>query len=114
MTFGGRKFVSYNSSTELNRLLYMLYGKGDQICGFYNCKGDGRVFVGFHDNELYKVESIYDCADSQWMYDSVNFLITRDGHVGMHINTDMAIAMKQQIELSMRRRMNANDLLSGL
>lgn len=114
MTIGGRRFVSYNSSTELNRLLYMLYGKGDQICGLYNCRGEGSVFVGFPDNELYKVESIYDCADNQWMYDSVNFLITRDGHVGMHINTDAAIALKKQIELSMQRRMNANDLLSGL
>lgn len=92
----------------------MLIGKNDPLCGFYYPRVETGVYIGFPDNELYKVESIYDCADSQWMYDSVNFLITRDGHVGMHINTDVAITLKQQIEISMQRRMNANDLLSGL
>ena len=48
------------------------------------------------------------------MYDSVNFLITREGHVGTHINTDIAMALKQQIDLSIQRRRNANDLLAGL
>jgi len=114
MNIGGRKFVSYNSSSELWNLFFMLIGKNDPLCGFYYPRVETGVYIGFPDNELYKVESIYDCADSQWMYDSVNFLITRDGHVGMHINTDVAITLKQQIEISMQRRMNANDLLSGL
>lgn len=114
MNIGGRKFVSYTCSNEFHRLLYMLFGKGDPICGFYNCRGAGRVFVGYPSNELYKVEGIYDCADSQWMYDSVNFLITRDGHVGMHIKTDAAISLRKQVEQSMKRRENANDLLKGL
>lgn len=70
--------------------------------------------LGFPDNEVYKVEGIYDCAESQFMYDSVNFLITREGHVGTHINTDVAMALKQQIDLSIQRRRNANDLLAGL
>ena len=92
----------------------MLLGKNDPICSFYSRSGGMGVYVGFPDNTLYKVESIYDSADSQLMYDSVNFLISREGHMGLHINTDVAIALKQQIELSMQRRMNANDLLSGL
>ena len=114
MVIGGRRFASYNRTTDLSHLLFMLLGKNDPICGFYYRRGDTGVFFGFPDNELYKVESIYDCADSQLMYDSVNFLISREGHIGLHINTDVAIALKQQIELSMQRRMNAIDLLSGL
>ena len=114
MTIGGRRFVTYNSTSELNRLLFMLVGKKDPLCGFFNCTGKNRVYVGFPDNEVYKVEGIYDCAESQFMYDSVNFLITREGHVGTHINTDIAMALKQQIDLSIQRRRNANDLLAGL
>ncbi len=114
MTIGGRRFVTYNSTSELNRLLFMLVGKKDPLCGFFNCSGKNRVYVGFPDNEVYKVEGIYDCAESQFMYDSVNFLITREGHVGTHINTDAAVALKQQIDLSIQRRRNANDLLAGL
>ena len=114
MTIGGRRFVTYNSTSELNRVLFMLLGKNDPLCGFYNCSGRTEVFVGFPDNEVYKVESIYDCAESQFMYDSVNYLITREGHVGMHIRTEAAIALKQQIDMSIQRRRNANDLLAGL
>lgn len=114
MTIGGRRFVTYNSTSELNRLLFMLVGKKDPLCGFFNCSGKNRVYVGFPDNEVYKVEGIYDCAESQFMYDSVNFLITREGHVGTHINTDVAMALKQQIDLGIQRRRNANDLLAGL
>lgn len=114
MTIGGRKFASYNSTTELWNLLFMLIGKNDPICGFYYHSGSMGVYVGFPDNKLYKVESIRDCAESQLMYDSVNYLITRDGHIGTHINTDAAIVLKQQIELNKQRRMNANDLLAGL
>lgn len=72
------------------------------------------MYVGFPDDEVVKIESIYDCADNQFLYDSVNFLITRDGNIGMHINTDAAIALKQKIEASRQRRMNANELLTGL
>lgn len=114
MTIAGRRFVSYSSTSELNRLLFMLVGKNDPLCRFYYGCGGRNVFVGFPENEVYRVESIYDCADSQFVYDSVNFLITRDGHVGIHINTDAAVALKQEIEESMRRRMNANDMLAGL
>ena len=114
MVIGGRRFASYNRTTDLSHLLFMLLGKNDPICGFYYRRGYTGVFLGFPDNKLYKVESIYDCADSQLMYDSVNFLISREGHIGLHINTDVAIALKQQIELSMQRRMNENNLLSGL
>lgn len=114
MPINGRRFVTYNSTSELNRLLFMLVGKKDPLCGFFNCSGKNRVYVGFPDNEVYKVEGIYDCAESQFMYDSVNFLITREGHVGTHINTDVAMALKQQIDLSIQRRRNANDLLAGL
>lgn len=114
MNIGGRKFATYNSTTELWNLLFMLIGKNDPICGFYYYRGGAVVYVGFPDNKLYKVEGVRDCAESQLMYDSVNYLITRDGHVGTHINTDAAIVLKKQVELSMQRRMNANDLLSGL
>lgn len=114
MTLGGRKFICYSSSSELSRLLYMLFGKNDSICGFYKCGGEGKVYVGFPDNEVFKIENIYDCADNQILYDSVNYLITRDGHIGMHINTDAALVLKQQIEASRLRRMNAHDLLAGL
>ena len=114
MTIAGRRFVLYDKTSELNSLLFMLLGKNDPICSFYSRSGGMGVYVGFPDNTLYKVESIYDCADSQLMYDSVNFLISREGHIGLHINTDVAIALKQQIELSMQRRMNENNLLSGL
>ena len=114
MTIGGRKFVCYSSSTELSRLLFLLFGKKDPICGFYRCGGEGTVYVGFPDDEVVKIESIYDCADNQFLYDSVNFLITRDGNIGMHINTDAAMALKQKIEASRQRRMNANELLTGL
>lgn len=114
MTIAGRKFVLYSSTSELNRLLFMLVGKNDPLCRFYNGSGGRSVFVGFPENKVYRVESIYDCADSQFVYDSVNFLITRDGHVGTHINTDAAVALKQQIDLSIQRRRNANDLLAGL
>lgn len=114
MTLGGRQFASYNRTTELWNLLFMLIGKDDPICGFYYHRGRMGVYVGFPDNKLYKVEGIYDCAENQLMYDSVNYLITREGHIGTHINTDAAIALKQQVELSMQRRMNANDLLAGL
>lgn len=44
----------------------------------------------------------------------VILFFTRDGHIGMHINTDAAVALKQQIEDSKLRRMNAHDLLAGL
>ena len=108
------KFVTYNNSTELWNLLYMLIGKNDPICDFYYHSGGMGVYFGFPDNKLYKVESIYDCAESQLMYDSVNYLISLEGHIGTHINTDAAIALKQQVELSMQRRENASDLLSGL
>lgn len=114
MTIGGRKFVCYNSSTELSRLLFLLFGKKDPICGFYRCGGEGTVYVGFPDDEVVKIESIYDCADNQFLYDSVNSLITRNGNIGIHINTDAAMALKQKIEASRQRRMNANDLLAGL
>ena len=114
MTIAGRKFVSYSSVSELNRLLFMLVGKNDPLCSFYYGSEGRSVFVGFPENEVYRVESIYDCADSQFVYDSVNFLITRDGHVGTHINTDAAMALKQQIDLGIQRRRNANDLLAGL
>ena len=60
------------------------------------------------------MEGIYDCADSQWIYDSVNFLISREGHIGLHINTDAAVALKLQVEQSMQRHENASDLLAGL
>lgn len=70
--------------------------------------------MGFPDNEIVRIESIYDCADYQFLYDSVNFLITRDGHIGMHINTDAAMVLKQEIEANRQRRKNANDLLAGL
>ena len=92
----------------------MLYGKGAPICDLYNCRGAGKVFVGYPSNELYKVESIYDCAENQLMYDSANYLITREGHVCMHIKTDAAISLKNQVEQSMQRRENASDLLKGL
>lgn len=114
MNIGGRKFVTYNCSTELNRLLYMLYGKGAPICDLYDCRGARTVFVGYPDNELYMVDGIYDCAENQLMYDSANYLITREGHVGMHIKTDAAISLKNQVEQSMQRRENASDLLKGL
>ena len=114
MTIGGRKFASYNRTTELCNLLFMLLGKQDTICSFYYSHGDMGVYVGFPDDELYRVESIYDCAESQLVYDSVNYLITREGHVGLHINTETAITLKQEVELSIQRRMNANDLLAGL
>ena len=114
MTIADRRFVSYSSVSELNRLLFMLVGKNDPLCRFYYGSGGRSVFVGFPENEVYRVESIYDCADSQFVYDSVNFLITRDGHVGTHINTDAALALKQEIEESIRRRRNANDMLAGL
>lgn len=114
MTIGGRKFVCYSSSTELSRLLFLLFGKKDPICGFYRCGGEVTVYVGFPDDEVVKIESIYDCADNQFLYDSVNFLITRDGNIGMHINTDVAIGLKHQIDASRQRRMNANELLAGL
>lgn len=114
MTIADRRFVSYSSVPELNRLLFMLVGKNDPLCRFYYGSGGRSVFVGFPENEVYRVESIYDCADSQFVYDSVNFLITRDGHVGTHINTDAAVALKLEIEDSMRRRTNENDLLAGL
>lgn len=114
MTIGGRKFVCYSSSSELSRLLFMLSGKKDPICGFYRNRGELGVYVGFPDNEIIRIESIYDCADHQLIYDSVNYLITRDGHIGMHINTAVAVALKQQIEESKLRRMNAHDLLTGL
>ena len=114
MTIVGRRFVLYDKTSDLNNLLFMLLGKNDPICSFFSRSGGMGVYVGFPDNTLYKVESIYDCADSQLMYDSVNFLISREGHIGLHINTDVAIALKQQIELSMQRRMNDNNLLSGL
>ena len=92
----------------------MLIGKNDPICGLYYRRGRMNVYLGFPDNELYQVETIYDCAESKFMYDSVNFLITREGHIGTHINTDAAITLKQQVELSMQRRENASDLLAGL
>ena len=114
MPIGGRQFVCYSSSSELNRLLFMLLGKKDPICGFYRDRGELGVYVGFPDNEIVRIESIYDCADYQFLYDSVNFLITRDGHIGMHINTDAAMVLKQEIEANRQRRKNANDLLAGL
>ena len=114
MDMGGRRFATWNCTTELNNLLLMLIGKNDPICGFYYRRGGTGVYVGFSDNELYKVEGIYDCADSQWIYDSVNFLISREGHIGLHINTDAAVALKLQVEQSMQRHENASDLLAGL
>ena len=114
MPIGGRRFVCYSSSSELNRLLFMLSGKKDPLCVFYRNRGELGVYVGFPDNEIVRIESIYDCADHQLIYDSVNYLITRDGHIGMHINTAVAVALKQQIEESKLRRMNAHDLLTGL
>ena len=114
MPIGGRQFVCYSSSSELNRLLFMLSGKKDPLCGFYRIRGELGFYVGFPDNEIVRIESIYDCADYQFLYDSVNFLITRDGHIGMHINTDAAMVLKQEIEANRQRRKNANDLLAGL
>ena len=113
-SIGGRRFVSFNQTGELFNLLFMLIGKKDPICSFYNPKGGLAMYVGFPSNVLYKVESICDCADSQFMYDFVNYLITREGHIGTHINTEAAMALKQQIEANRSRRMNTNDLLSGL
>lgn len=113
MTIEGRRFVCYSSPNELDRLLLMLFGKNNPICEYYKRRGK-YVYIGFPDKEVYKIENIYDCADSQLIYDSANFLISRDGNVGMHINTEAAIALKQQIEASRQRRMNANDLLAGL
>ena len=46
----------------------MLLGKNDPICSFFSRSGGMGVYVGFPDNTLYKVESIYDCADSQLMF----------------------------------------------
>lgn len=114
MNFGGRRFVCYNKASELSSLLFMLMGKKDPLSVFYIPKGERGAFLGFPTNVLYKVESIYDCNDSQIMYDTVNYLITREGHVGIHINTDVAIALKQQIDSSMQRRLEADDLLAGL
>jgi hypothetical protein len=114
MPIGGRKFVSCNCTSELNRLLFMLIGKNDPLCGFYYRRDGGGVYLEFPTNKVYKVESIYDCADSQQMYDTVNFLITREGHVGTHINTDFAVALKAQIDANKQRQKNANDLLAGL
>ena len=114
MNIGGRRFVSDNSTTELRNLLFMLLGKKDPLCSFYNSKGGMGVYVGFPSSVLYKVESIYDCADFQLMYDSVNYLVTREGHIGAHINTDVAMVLKQEIEANRQRRKNANELLAGL
>lgn len=113
MPISGREFVTYNSTNDLHNLLFMLVGKNDSLCGFYNSR-ELSLYLGFPSNKLYKVENIYDFADNQLVYDSVNFLITREGHVGVHINTDAAIALKQAVDKSMQRRMNENDLLAGL
>lgn len=113
MSIRGRKFVSYSITSDLYNLLLMLVGKNDSLCGFYNHR-KLDLYLDFPCNKVYKVDNIHDCADNQLVYDSVNFLITREGHVGVHINTDAAISLKQAVDKSMQRRMNENDLLSGL
>ena len=59
MTIAGRRFVLYDKTSDLNNLLFMLLGKNDPICSFFSRSGGMGVYVGFPDNTLYKVESIF-------------------------------------------------------